>query len=153
MTDQGDIINLGEIVFDDNNQEKKSWACLGQICSRSLIVFLYQLFFVDHLWLLLKNSTFKNLWQINCLRWNFVQCVRIHFTITKIMNKLISTKNWVFISLVGPSETEKKQPIYNWIKIATFQPKFDTIYFFINIPNFFTILFKRKLKISRLCVE
>ena len=46
------------------------------------------------------------------------------------MNKLISTKNRVFISLVGPSETGKSQLIYNWLKIGTFQLKFDKIYFF-----------------------
>ena len=46
------------------------------------------------------------------------------------MNKLISTKNRVFISLVGPSETGKLQLIYNWLKIGTFQPEFDKIYFF-----------------------
>ena len=46
------------------------------------------------------------------------------------MNKLISTNNRVFISLVGPSETGKSQLIYNWLKIGTFQPKFDKIYFF-----------------------
>ena len=44
MADQYDNINLGKIVFDDSNQEKKSWARLGQTCSRSLIVFLSQLF-------------------------------------------------------------------------------------------------------------
>ena len=43
MTDQEDKINLGKFVFDDNNQERRSWACLGQTCSRSLIVFLSQL--------------------------------------------------------------------------------------------------------------
>ena len=43
MTDQEDNINLGKIVFDDNNQQGKSWACLEQTCSRSLIVFLSQL--------------------------------------------------------------------------------------------------------------
>ena len=32
--------------------------------------------------------------------------------------------------MVGPSETEKSQLIYNWLKIGTFQPKFDKIYFF-----------------------
>ena len=36
----------------------------------------------------------------------------------------------LFISLVGPSETGKSQLIYNWLKIGTFQPKFDKIYFF-----------------------
>ena len=45
------------------------------------------------------------------------------------MNKLISTKNRVFISLVGPSETGKTQLIYNWLKVGTFQSKFDKIYF------------------------
>ena len=46
------------------------------------------------------------------------------------MNKLISTKNRVLVSLAGPSETEKSQLIYNWLKIGTFQPNFDKIYFF-----------------------
>ena len=57
-------------------------------------------------------------------------CGRIHFTLTKITNKLISTKNRVFISLAGPSGTGKLQLSYNWLKIGTFQPKFDKIYFF-----------------------
>ena len=55
---------------------------------------------------------------------------RIHFNLTKAMNKLISTKNRVFISLVGPSETRKLQLTYNWLKIGTFQPNFVKIYFF-----------------------
>ena len=59
-----------------------------------------------------------------------MQCGRIHFTFTKIMNKLISTKTRVFISLVGPSETGKSQLIYSWLKIGTFQPNFDEVYFF-----------------------
>ena len=44
--------------------------------------------------------------------------------------KLISTKNGVFVSLVGPSETGKSQFFYNWLKIGTFQPQLDKIYFF-----------------------
>ena len=46
MSDQEESINLGKIVFDDKNQERKFWACLGQTCSRSLVVFLSQLFVV-----------------------------------------------------------------------------------------------------------
>ena len=116
MTDQEDNINLGKSVFDDNNQERKSSSCLGQTCSRSQIVFLSQLFvyFVDHLSMLLEKSPLKNLRRINCLGWNFVQCGRIHFALTKAINKLISTKNRVFNSLVGHSETGKTQLIYNW---------------------------------------
>ena len=51
------------------------------------------------------------------------------------MNKLISTKNWVFNSLIGPSETEKSQLNYNWLKIRTFQPMFDKIYFFHHLSQ------------------
>ena len=46
------------------------------------------------------------------------------------MKNVIFTKNRVFFSLVCLSETGKLQLIYNWIKIGTFQPKFDNIYFF-----------------------
>ena len=46
MTDQEDKISLGKIVFDNYNQERKSWACLGQTCSGSLIVFLSQQFVI-----------------------------------------------------------------------------------------------------------
>ena len=77
-----------------------------------------------------RDFNFKNLWRINCLGWKIVQCGRFHFTHTKIMTKLISSKKRVFISLVGPSETEKLQLIYNCLKIGTFQPQFDKILFF-----------------------
>ena len=132
MTDQEDNINLGKNVFDDNNQKRKSCACSGQTCSRSLIVFLAQLFVIlliifGCFW---KKSPLRNLWRTNCLGWKFVQCGRIHFTLTKALNKLISTKHRDFISLVGPSETEKSQHVYNWLKIGTCKPKFDKIYFF-----------------------
>ena len=46
------------------------------------------------------------------------------------MNQLISTKYRVFIPLGCPFETGKSQLIYNWLKIGTFQLKFDKIYFF-----------------------
>ena len=69
------------------------------------------------------------------------------------MNKLISTKSRVFISLVGPSETGKSQLLYNWLKIGTFQPNFGKITFFINIPNFFTMVCKKKVKTLSLCKE
>ena len=46
MPDHTDIINLDKIVFDDQNVERRSWSCLGQTCSRSLIVFLSQFFVI-----------------------------------------------------------------------------------------------------------
>ena len=41
-TDNG--LNLGNFVFDDNNQERQSWKCFGQTCNRSLVVFLVPIF-------------------------------------------------------------------------------------------------------------
>ena len=46
------------------------------------------------------------------------------------MNKLISTKNRIFISLVEPSDSGKTYLIHEWLKVETSQPKFDKTYFF-----------------------
>ena len=46
MPDHTDNINLDKIVFGDQNAERRSWACLGQTCSRSLIVFLSHFFVI-----------------------------------------------------------------------------------------------------------
>ena len=43
-TDNG--LNLGNFVFDDNNQERQSWKCFRQTCNRSLVVFLSQFFVI-----------------------------------------------------------------------------------------------------------
>ena len=50
----------------------------------------------------------------------------------KDYEKLISTDNCVFVSLVGASEVEKKQLVHNLVKIETFPPEFDKIHFFDN---------------------
>ena len=46
MPDHTDNINLDEIVFDDQNVERRSQYCLGQTRSRFLIVFLSQFFVI-----------------------------------------------------------------------------------------------------------
>ena len=46
MADHTDNINLDNIVFDDQNVEKRSWSCLGQTCSKSLIVLLTEFFVI-----------------------------------------------------------------------------------------------------------
>ena len=66
----------------------------------------------------------------------------MHFTFTKIRNKLISTKNRVFISFVGPSETEKSQLISNLLKLGTFQPKFDKIFFYQHSQPLYDVIQK-----------
>ena len=51
------------------------------------------------------------------------------------MNKLISTKKRILISLVGPSDSGKTYLIHEWLKVGTLQPKFDKIYFFYQHPQ------------------
>ena len=47
MTDHTDKgLQLGNFVFDDNNQERQSWKCFGQTCNQSLVVFLSQFFVI-----------------------------------------------------------------------------------------------------------
>ena len=86
--------------------------------------------FLDYLRLLLACTFDQDLRRFYCLDKDLVQCSRIHFTLIKIMNKLISTKNRILISLVGPSDSGKTYLIHEWLKVGTFQPKFDKNYFF-----------------------
>ena len=51
------------------------------------------------------------------------------------MNKKICTKLPTFISLVGPSGSGKSHLIFDWLKIDTFQPKFEKKKFFISLIN------------------
>ena len=80
--------------------------------------------------LFLAYTNGQDLWRIYSLGRNLVQCSRIHFVFTKVMNKLISTKNRSFISLVGRSDSGKTYLIHEWLKVGTFQTTFDKIHFF-----------------------
>ena len=51
------------------------------------------------------------------------------------MNISISTKNRIFISVVGPSDSGKTYLIHEWLKVGTLPPKFDKIYFFYQHPQ------------------
>ena len=51
------------------------------------------------------------------------------------MNKLISTKNRHFISLVGPSDSGKRYLFHEWLKVGAFQRKFDKICFSYQHPQ------------------
>ena len=51
------------------------------------------------------------------------------------MNNLISTKKRIFLSLVLPIDSGKTYLIHEWLKVGTFQHKFDKIYFFYQHPQ------------------
>ena len=64
-----------------------------------------------------------------------MQCSRIQFTFTKDINNLISTKNRISISLIGPCDSGKTYLIHEWLNVGTFQPKLDKICFFNQHPQ------------------
>ena len=142
--------NQGKNVFDDNNQ-KKSWPCLRQSCSKSLIGLLSQfLVNFDYLWLLLEIPPCKNLWRTKCLKGNSVYCTTIRFTFPRTSKNIISTKFCVFSPLVCPVETRRSKFNYNWLKSGTFQTKFDKLCFLISTPSHYKMLCGKRLKILSL---
>ena len=132
MNELEDKINPGIFVVNDNNQDRKSWSCLGQPCSTSLTVFLSQRF-VNLL------IIFHCLWRIHlsesCVESTardgiFCSAAEYILPLTGLWTGYFcSTKNRVFLSLVVPSETGKSQVIYNWLKNGLFHTKFDKTYF------------------------
>ena len=66
MSDQKENIYIGKIVFDDNNKKIKVFfgRNLFQICDCPFDPSFCH--FVDFLWLLLDESSFRNMWRINC---------------------------------------------------------------------------------------
>ena len=72
MTDWKLDIDIHENVFDDNKQVRKMWSCLGQPCSRSLIVFCLN--FLSFCWLssvAFGEFTFHKLVMNQNFRWVF----------------------------------------------------------------------------------
>ena len=59
--------------------------------------------------------------------WLGILCsvARYIFPYTKTMNKLIFVKIRFFELSVGPSQTEKSQPIFNWLTNGTFLPEIE----------------------------
>ena len=51
------------------------------------------------------------------------------------LNNVISTKNCIFQSQVGPCDSGKTYSIYKWLKVETFQPKFDKTHCFYQYPQ------------------
>ena len=128
MIDQKNKMNLGELVFDDNSQDKKTLFCLRRIRSRYLIVFFPNFcHFVDYLWLLLENSSFTNLWQFNCSRWETFVIELDKLYTDQIYEIVFFEQTCVFLYLVIPSWT-KNEKSQLWLKIGTFRTKFG--YFF-----------------------
>ena len=64
------------------------------------------------------------------------------------MNKIISTKERIFVSLVGPSGSGKSLLIHEWLTIGTFQPEFDNFLSLstISISLWFNVQRRKKIE-------
>ena len=151
MTDEEDNIILGKIVFDDNNQEIKSRACLGKNCSRSIIVFLSQLFVVLLIIFgCIGEFISQKLVLIQLFGLEFCVVQQDTFYLHQDYEQVNFCKNRFFISMVGLSETGKSKLIYNWLKNGTFQPEVYKIYFFSQRCQKLYDVMQNKLKFSSL---
>ena len=134
MTDQEDNINLGKIFFNDNNQERKfgpvwdklvpdRWLCFCpnflSFCLSSLVAF--------------GKFTFQKLVRNQLFGLEFCAVRQDTFYPHQDYEQIKFYKKSSLYFLVGPSETGKTKPNYNWLKIGTCQPKFDNFYFFYQL--------------------
>ena len=63
------------------------------------------------------------------------------------MNKIRSSKERIFISLVGPSGSGKSHLIFDWLKVGICQPAFDKIlYFYQNYQPLHSQMQRKYLK-------
>ena len=119
-------LNLGNFVFDEENLGSFLDVCVIDFCvyvpifCRSFITSMCNR----------SNNDIHDMLRNNCLGSNFIKYSRLYFTFSKAMNKIISTKERFFISLVGPSGSGKSHIFFEWLKIGKFQPKFDKIFYF-----------------------
>ena len=115
MADLEDKIILGKNVFDDNNQERKSWSRLGQTCSRSLIVLLSQLFvllLIDFGWFWRIHLSKKGYAEENWSPW---VCAESNLWISWFAKKQryeILDKNWHFFKFFD-GKNSKSTTTYN----------------------------------------
>ena len=93
VTDQEDNIHYVHLLSRQQSREKIVVLFATNVFQIINCVFASTFCdFVDYLWLLSEKSSIKSLSWTNCVSKNFVYCSRIHFTFTKTMNKLVSTK-------------------------------------------------------------
>ena len=133
MVDQCDKpVKLGNFVFDEKNQEQKPWKLFGRTCNSSFLVFLCQ-FFVTVLLLacaIVRIMLFTTCEETTVWVAFLTSTVVFFSTFSQAMNKLLSTKERLFISLIGPIGSEKSLLIFDWLKFGTVKPAFDKGFFY-----------------------
>ena len=141
-----DKINLGKVVFDDNNRNRISCYCLGQTCP----TFFH---FVDHLWVLLENSPLKTF--DGKTVWVGILCSAARYFLPSprlwtqyFLQKTESSFFWVVLP-----KLENRSFFTNGQKLEHFNQSLTNFTFFYQHSQPFTLLCKRKMETSSLCKE
>ena len=77
-----------------------------------------------------SNYVIHNIRRNNSLGSCLIKYSRLYSSLSKAMNKTISSKQRIFISLVGLSRSGKSHIISDCLKIVTFQTAFDNLFCF-----------------------
>ena len=140
MTDHTDKrLQLGNLIFDDKNQERQSENCFGQTCNWSLVVFICQYFVI----LLILACFFKIITLTETCDNKTVLIAIFSGTIVYILRSQ-NYRQIIFyertnVYFIGWNKWIWKISFHPWlVNFWTFHPKLTKISFLNNTINLFT---------------
>ena len=98
------------LVFDADHQERRSWRFCNSRLPRSELVYFTQI--------------------IKIIFLIAVSLAKYRSSKFKVMNKIISATNRLFMAVCGPSCCGKTELIFKKLLVSTFFPEFQIIYYF-----------------------
>ena len=133
MSSTADQLDSGggitDLVFDENQQERRSWRFCNSRVPRSEVVYFTQIFIIVFL---IAVSLIKLVFfQLDCEEstfWFSLLSCTVGYALLKAkpkaMNKIISTSDRLFMAVSGPSCCGKTELIFKILLQNTFSPKF-----------------------------
>ena len=121
------------LVFDAEHQERQSWRFCNSRLPRSEVVYFTQIIIIIFLITVsLTKLVFFQSWlsRIHILVFTSFLYSWIRSSKSKVMNKVISTNDRLFMAVCGPSCCGKTELIFKMLLVGTFFPEFQIIYYF-----------------------
>ena len=155
MSSTADQLDSGggitDLVFDENQKEKRSWRFCNSRVPRSEVVYFTQIFIIVFFYCSISYQVgiFSiGLRGVNILVFAPLLHSRLRTSKPKAMNKIISTSDRLFMAVSGPSCCGKTELIFKMLLQNTFSPKFQSILYFYQHeqPKFESL--ERKLNIQ-----
>ena len=122
---------ITDLVFDENQQERRSWRFCNSRVPRPAIVYSTQIFIIVFL---ITVSLIKLVFfQLDCEEstfWFSLLSCWVRTSKPEAMNKMISTSDRLFRAVSGPSCCGKTKLIFKLLLHNAFSPKFQSIFYF-----------------------